>query len=60
VLPSVGQVGGDPTGADEVVVHAKAGDLLEEAKGQLALAPAVDHHRHRADVHPVRGLKQQV
>ena len=51
--PAVGQVGGHAAGADEVVVHPQAGDLLEEAQHLLALAPAVEHHRHRADVHAV-------
>ena len=44
---SVGQVGGHAAGADEVVVHPQAGDLLEEAQDLFALAPAVDHHRRR-------------
>jgi hypothetical protein len=42
------------------VVHPQAGDLLEEAKHLLALAPAVEHHRHRPEVHAVGGHEQQV
>ena len=60
VAPAGGQVGGDAAGADVVVVHPQAGDLLEEAQHLLALAPAVDHHRHRAEVHAVGGEEQQV
>ena len=60
VAPAVGQVGGDAAGADEVVVHPQAGDLLEEAQHLLALAPAVEHHRHGAEVHAVGGEEQQV
>ena len=60
VAPAGGQVGGDTAGADEVVVHPQAGDLLEEAQHLLALAPAVDHHADRADVHAVGGQEQQV
>ena len=60
LLPTVGQVGRDAAGPDEVVVHAQAGDELEEAQHLFALAPAVEHHRHRADVHAVRRLEQQV
>ena len=58
--PAVGEVGRDAAGADEVVVHPQAGDRLEQAQRLLALAPAVDHHRHRAEVHAVRRLEQQV
>ena len=60
VAPARRQVGGDATDADEVVVHPQAGDLLEEAQHLLALAPAVDHHRHGAEVHAVGGQEQQV
>ena len=60
VAPAVGQVGGDAAGADVVVVHPQAGDLLEEAQDLLALAPAVEHHRHGAEVHAVGGQEQQV
>ena len=60
LLPAVGQVGRDAAGTDEVVVHPQAGDELEEAQHLFALAPAVEHHRHRADVHAVRRLEQQV
>ena len=60
VAPAVGQVGGDAAGADVVVVHPQAGDLLEEPQHLLALAPAVEHHRHGADVHAVGGQEQQV
>jgi len=58
--PARGQVGRKPTGADEVVIHPQSGDLLEKAEHFLALAPAVDHHRDRADVHAVRREEQQV
>ena len=54
------QVRRDPAGADVVVVHPQAGDLLEEPERLLALAPAVQHHRHRAHVHAVGGEEQQV
>jgi len=60
VLPAVGKVGGQSAGADEVVVHPQPGDGLEQPKRLLALAPAVDHHRHRAEVHAVGGLEQEV
>jgi len=60
LLPTVGQVGGDAAGPDEVVVHAQAGDVLEVAQHLFALTPAVEHHRHRADIHAVRRLEQQV
>ena len=60
VAPAVGQVGGHAAGADVVVVHPQAGDLLEDPQALLAVAPAVDHHRHRADVHAVGGEEQQV
>ncbi len=59
-LPAVGKVGGDAPGPDEVVVHAQAGDRLEEAQGDLTLSPSVDEHRHGADVAAVRGLEQEV
>ena len=42
------------------MVHPQAGDVLEVAQHLFALAPAVEHHRHRADVHAVRRLEQQV
>src|SRR5581483_6059212 len=51
--PAVGQIGGDTPGADEVVVHPEPRDHLEQPKRLLAIAPAVDHHRQRADVHAV-------
>ena len=60
LLPTVGKVGRDAAGPDEVVVHPQPGDVLEEAQHLFALAPAVEHHRHRADVHAVRRLEQQV
>ena len=60
VAPARRQVGGHPARADEVVVHPQAGDLLEEAQHDLPLPPAVDHHRHRADVQAVGGQEQQV
>ena len=58
--PAVGQVGGHATGADVVVVHPQAGDRLEEAQDLLALAPAEEHHRDRAEVHAVGGQEEQV
>ena len=42
------------------MVHPQARDHLEEPEPLLAVAPAVDHHRHRADVHAVGGEEQQV
>src|SRR4029079_4380041 len=60
VAPTRRQTGGDTARADEVVVHPPAGDLLEEAQHLFARAPAVDHHRHRADVHAVGREEQQV
>src|SRR5262249_39843336 len=59
-LPTVGKVGGDTTRADVVAVHPQSGNELEQPQDFFALAPAVEHHRHRADVHAVRGLEQQV
>jgi len=38
----------------------KQGIFSRKPESHLTLAPAVDHHRHRADVHPVRRLEQQV
>ena len=60
VLPSVGQVGRHAAGADEVVVHALAGRLLEEGQDHLALAEPVDHHGRGAEVHTVGGHPDQV
>ena len=60
VAPAFGQVGGNATGTDEVVVHPQAGDLLEETQDLLALAPAVDHHADRTKVHAVGRHEQQV
>ena len=60
VAPPGREVGGDAAGTDVVVVHPQPGDLLEEAQHLLPLAPAVDHHRHRAEVHAVGGEEQQV
>ena len=60
VAPSVGQVGGHTAGTDEVVVHPQAGDGLLEAQDLLALSPAVEHHRHGAEVHAVGGQEQHV
>ena len=60
LAPAVGQVGGETADADVVVVHPQAGDRLEQPQRELALAPAVDHHRHRAEVHAVGRLEQQV
>ena len=45
------QVLGDAAGADERVVHAQAGDQLEQVEHQLALAEADRHHGQRADLH---------
>ena len=42
------------------MVHPQAGDHLEQAQHLFTLAPAVEHHRHRADVHAVGRLEQQV
>ena len=60
VLPAVGQVGRHTAWADVVVVHPQAGDALEEPQDLFSLAPAVEHHPDRAEVHAVRGQKQQV
>ena len=60
VLPAVGEIGRGATDPDEVVVHPQARDHLQQAQRLLALAPAVEHHRHRADVHAVGRLEQQV
>jgi hypothetical protein len=60
LLPVVRHVGGDAARTDEVVVHPEAGDRLKKAECELALAPAVDDHRHRAEVQPVGGLEQEV
>jgi hypothetical protein len=42
------------------VIHPQAGDLLEEPQHLFALAPAVDHHRHRAEVHAVGRHEEQM
>jgi hypothetical protein len=60
VAPAVGEIGGHAAGTDVVVVHPQPGDLLEEPQHLLALAPAVEHHRHGADVHAVGGEEQDV
>ena len=60
VAPVGGQIGGDTADTDVVVVHPKAGDLLEEAQHLLALAPAVDDHRHGTKVEAVGRQVQQV
>ena len=59
-LPAVGQIDRHTAGADVVVVHPQAGDLLEEAEDFFALAPAVDHHRDGTEIHAVGGHEQQV
>ena len=45
------EVLGDAAGADERVVHAQAGDQLEQVEHELALAEADRHHGQRADLH---------
>jgi hypothetical protein len=60
VAPPGREIGGKSSGPDEVVVHPQPGDLLEEAQHLFPLAPAVDHHRHRTEVHAVGGHEQQV
>ena len=42
------------------MVHAQAGDHFEEPEHLLAFPPTEDHHRHRAQVHAVGGLEQEV
>ena len=59
-LPTVGEIGRHTAGADVVMVHAKAGDLLKEPENFLSFPPAVDHHRHGAEVHAVGGHEQQM
>ena len=60
VTPSIGQVGRDAAGPDVVVVHPQSGDDLEEPQQLLALAPAVQHHADRAEVHAVGGHEEHV
>ena len=60
VLPTVRKVGSSSPGPDEVVVHTEPGRLLEESKHELALSEAEDHHRGRAQVHPVSGKPHQM
>ncbi len=60
VAPARRQVGGDTTGPDVVVVHPQAGDLLEEPQQLFTLAPAVDDHRHCAEIQPVRREEEQM
>ena len=43
-----GQIVGEAAGADVRVVHAQAGDPLEDAEDVLACAEAQRHHRCRA------------
>ena len=45
------QVLRDAAGTDVVVVHPQAGDHLEDVEHHLALAEAVEHRRHGADLH---------
>ncbi len=59
-MPAVGEVRGDAAGPNEVVVHAQPGDGLEQTERHFAFTPAVDEHRHRADVAAVGGLEQEV
>ena len=54
------QVLRDAAGADERVVHAQAGDQLEEVEHHLALAEADRHHGERADLHATGGDADQV
>src|SRR5207245_624555 len=58
--PTVVEIGGHTAGTDVVVVHAQTADALEEGQYQLALPPAVDHHRHGPQVHPVGGKEEQM
>ena len=60
VAPAGGEVGGHAAGPDVVVVHPQPGDLLEEGQDRLPLPEAVDHHRDRAEVHPVGGQPQHL
>ena len=59
-LPTLREVSSHPARTDVVVVHPEAGDLFEEAQHLFTLSPAVDHHRHGAEVHAIGGLEQQV
>ena len=49
-----------PPGRMKLWFMRRPGDHLEHAQRLLALAPAVEHHRDRAEVHAVRRLEQEV
>ena len=59
-LPTIVKIGGNSARTDVVVVHPKAGHFFEEAQNRLALAPAIDDHRHSAEVESVGRHEQQV
>ena len=60
LLPPIVQVCCHASRADVVVVHSQTRGLLEEPQQRLALAPAVNDHRHRAEVEAVGRHEQQV
>ena len=51
VVKAARQVLAQAADADVAREHPEAGEHLVEVEQQLALAEAVEHHRHRADVH---------
>ena len=56
----VGQVGGQPAGADVGVVHPQAGDRLEQGQDEFAFPEAEEHRRHRTEFHAAGGQRHQV
>ena len=60
IAPTCWQVGCYTTRANEVVIHSKARDLLEETKNIFTFTPSVQHHGHCAEVHSVSGEEQQM
>ncbi len=58
--PVLGQVVGHAAGADVVVVHAQAGERLEEVEDHFALTEADRHHGQRADLHAAGADGDQV
>ena len=54
------QVVGHPAGTDVGVVHAQAGQPLQEVEDHLAFTEGDGHHRQGADLHAARAHRHQV
>ena len=60
LLGALGEVLDDAAGPDERVVHAQAGEELEQVQDLLALPEAVGHAGERAELHAAGGEGDQV